>query len=374
MRKAFLLMFTVCLLQSAAAQIKTSTGNTISFAEMDKFLKASLDSLDLPALSVAFISDGKVVFHRTLGVAAIGGKKVDNQSMFEAASLSKPVFASLALKMVEEGKLDLDKPLYQYLPFPEIAHDERYKRITARMALSHNTGFPNWRWYDKAKPELHVKDGDMYMMHDPGIFSYSGEAYHWLGKVVAHINGITLKSLDSLFQRKVAAPIGMKNSYYSWNPYVGKHKVTGYKEGKVFGKYWPAADPAEDSTVFGSASTLHTDALNYAKFLVALLDGKILKKETVDEMLKKQSVIPDDWAPMWGEIKGWSLGFAVEPTGHGIRYSHGGDNGGFQAGCMFYREQKNGYVFFTNCDKSWPFYLALRTFLGEMKPQLNATN
>jgi CubicO group peptidase (beta-lactamase class C family) len=374
MRKAFILILTISLLQSATAQIKTSDGRTISFAEMDQFLKATLDSLELPALSVAFISDGKVVYHRKLGVTSLGGKKVDDQSMFEEASLSKPVFATLALKMVEEGKLDLDKPLYQYLPFPDIAKDERYKRITARMVLDHTTGFPNWRWYDKAPDSMKVKEGDMYMLFDPGIFSYSGEGYHWLAKVVAHINGITLKDLDPLFQRKVAKPIGMKRSYFSWHPYIGKHKVTGYQNGKVFGKYWPAAAPDEDSTVFGSASTLHTDALNYAKFLIALMDGKILKAATTNEMLKQQSFIPKEWAPMWGEIQGWSLGFAVEPTDHGIRYSHGGDNGGFQAGCMFYREQKIGYVFFTNCDQSGPFYVALRTFLGEMKPQFNASN
>jgi CubicO group peptidase (beta-lactamase class C family) len=291
--------------------------------------------------------------------------------MFEAASLSKPVFASLALKMVEEGRLDLDKPLYQYLAFPEIAHDERYKSITARMVLNHTTGFPNWRWYDKAPDSTKVKEGDMFFMSDPGTFSYSGEGYHWLAKVVAQINGLTLKNLDSLFQNKIATPIGMHHSYFSWHPYIGQHKVIGYREGKLFGKFWPAASPHEDSTDFGSASTLHTNAQNYATFLLALLDGSILKKETVDEMLKMQSSIPQEWN--WGDIKGWSLGFAVEPTDHGIRYSHGGDNGGFQAGCMFYREQKTGYVFFTNCDRSGPFYVNLRTFLGEMKPQFNAS-
>src|SRR5688572_15350067 len=127
MRKAFIVPVVIglCALQAATAQIKTSSGRTISFAEMDRFLETQLDSLQLPALSVAFFSDGKVVYQRKLGVASIGGKKVDDESMFEAASLSKPVFATLALKMVEEGRLDLDKPLYQYLAFPEIAHDER---------------------------------------------------------------------------------------------------------------------------------------------------------------------------------------------------------------------------------------------------------
>jgi len=334
---------------------------------MDRFLKEQLDSLALPALSIAIINDGKISYHRTLGVADLTtAKKVNDESIFEAASLSKPVFAYWVLKMAERGKLDLDKPLYQHLAFPEISHDERYKIITARMVLNHTTGFPNWRWYDRADSALHVKDNDMYIKSQPGTFGYSGEGYHYLAKVIAHLNGLTLKNLDSLFQLEVAKPLGMKHSYYSWNDYIGRHKPAGYKDGKLFEKPWPAASPDEDSTIFGSASTLHTNAVDYAQFLIALMKNKGLKKETLDTMLSQQSKIPAAEAAMWGEIAGWGLGFAIEPTNHGTRISHGGDNGGFQAGCMFYKDLKYGYVYFTNCDRGGMFYVQLRTFLGEM--------
>lgn len=351
------------------AQIKTVSGKVIKFAEMDSFLREQMDSLKLPALSIAFINDGKIVYQRCLGVANLEtGKKADDQSIFEAASLSKPVFALLVLKMAESGKIDLDKRLHEYLPFPEIAHDERYKLITARMVLSHTTGFPNWRWYDKPDPKLNIKEGDMYMMHAPGRFSYSGEGYHWLGKVVAKIYGITLKSLDSLFQREVARPLGVQQAYFSWHPYVGAHKVTGYKDGKEFMKAWPAAPPDEDSTIFGAASTLHTNAANYARFLIAIIEGKMLRKTTFDGMLSMQSKIPTEMEPYWGFIKGWGLGFAVEPTSLGTRYSHGGDNGGFQASCLFYRDKKMGHVYFTNCDRLGMFYMKLMAFIDEMPP------
>jgi len=357
-----------CMVVTSNAQIKTSGGKQISTVEMDRFLNRQMDSLQIPAISIAFINDGKIVYHRTLGMADIAsGKKADDQSLFEAASLSKPVFAYFVMKMVEKRILDLDKPLHEYLPFPEIAHDKRYKFITARMVLDHTTGFPNWRWYDEPDPKLNVKRGDMYMINSPGVFGYSGEGYHWLGKVVAHLNGLSLATLDSLFQKEVAVPLRMKHSYFSWDEYIGLHKVTGYKDGKVFGKKWPSAPPDEDSTVFGSASTLHTSAADYANFLIAILENKGVKKESIDEMLKMQSTIPKEHESNWGEIKGWGLGFAIEPTDHGIRYSHGGDNGGFQAGFMFYKKEKNGYVYFVNCDKSGLFYMQLRTFMGEMK-------
>lgn len=159
-----LCLICACITICSLAQIKTRTGKQISTAEMDRFLREQMDSLQLPALSIAIINDGKIAYHRTLGVADINtGVRVNDQSVFEAASLSKPVFAYWVMKMAEKGKLDLDKPLYQYLPFPEISHDERYKLITARMVLNHTTGFPNWRWYDRADSALHIKDNDMYI-------------------------------------------------------------------------------------------------------------------------------------------------------------------------------------------------------------------
>ncbi|KGT10301.1 hypothetical protein NV63_00790 [Elizabethkingia anophelis] len=93
---------------------------------------------------------------------------------FEAASLSKPVFSYFVLKLAHEGKLNLDKPLYQYLPADNIS-DERYKKITARMVLSHTTGLPNW---SEITP--------IPLLFNPGEkFSYSGEAFVYLAKVIA---------------------------------------------------------------------------------------------------------------------------------------------------------------------------------------------
>jgi CubicO group peptidase (beta-lactamase class C family) len=364
-----LMMLSMGILFAAQAQIKTWNGRQISAAGMDKFLQDQVDSLQLPALSIAFISDGKVVYHRALGIARLGTpQKVNDQSLFEAASLSKPVFAFWVLQMVDRGILNLDKPLYQYLPFPEIAHDDRYKRITARMVLDHTTGFPNWRWYDELDTTRHIKRGDMYLANPPGTFGYSGEGYHYLAKVVAHLRGRTLNNLDRLFQLEAAKTLRFKHSYYTWNNTIALRKVTGHQGGKIFGKAWPSAPPDEDSTYFGSASTLHTEAVDYAHFLIAVMNNKGLKKATIEDMLQLQSHVPKGDEANWGTIKGWSLGFAVEPTDHGTRYSHGGDNGGFQAGCMFYREPKIGYVYFTNCDKGGWFYEKLRIFLDELKP------
>jgi CubicO group peptidase (beta-lactamase class C family) len=325
-----------------------------------------MDSLGLVAVSIAIINDGRISYHRASGVMDLeSNKKVDNATLFEAASTSKPVFAFLAMKMVERGLLDLDKPLYQYLSFPELENDDRYKRVTARMVLAHSTGFPNWRWLDPATGNW-SSENKIYMLHEPGTFSYSGEAYHYLAKVVAHVCGVTLHELDSVFRRQVAIPLGMKYAYFSWNDHMGENKVTGYEGDRVLRDKWESADAMyADSTVFGAANGLHTEAVSYANFLIALMENRGLKKATIGEMLKIHTRIPEDQLPYYGPIRGWGLGFAVEPSDQGTRFSHSGYNPGFVAFFMFDREHKNGYVFFTNSvDKAGVLEAHLRKFLN----------
>lgn len=131
------------------------------------------------------------------------GLPVTAETVFEAASLSKPVFAYGVLKLIDQGKLGLDVPLTTYLPKPYIDGDERLNKITARIVLSHRTGFPNWR----GKPSLKI-------CFTPGErFSYSGEGYIYLQRVVEHITG---KPLNEYITEAVFTPLGMANSSYVW--------------------------------------------------------------------------------------------------------------------------------------------------------------
>ncbi|WGQ11397.1 serine hydrolase domain-containing protein [Pedobacter gandavensis] len=129
------LLFSISAFQSRA-QLQTLSGAKIKVADLDKFIKHQMDSLDLPGLSFALINNGKVVYHRSLGVTNIETKeKVNANSIFEAASLSKTLFAYFVLKKVDQHKLNLDTPLYRYLPYADIAKDERYKLITLLLPL-----------------------------------------------------------------------------------------------------------------------------------------------------------------------------------------------------------------------------------------------
>jgi CubicO group peptidase (beta-lactamase class C family) len=377
MKKHFLAAGLGCLFLTylscpAMAQFHALNGKTITADVFDGFLQRQMDSLGMPGLSIAVINDDKIVYRRALGVANVDTKaKVDEQSIFEAASMSKPVFAYLVMRMVDKGLLDLDTPLYRYMPYPDIERDERYKLITARIVLTHRTGFPNWRYFNRADTSLHVHFPDLYLKFTPGTqYSYSGEGFLYLAKVVAHLNARDLQSLEPLYEQEVAVPLGMQHAWFTGNGYITQHKVSGHTNGKVrvdHGMNWPIAFPNWDSTYFNPAASLHTDAVSYAEFIIGLMKGEGLSKKSLDEMLKPQYPLPDSLSDNKDEHSDVGLGIFMVRTPFGIRYEHGGNNGNFQSHFVWLKPQKEAYVFFTNCDKGDAFNKRLQEFFATGK-------
>ena len=347
---------------NAYGQIKSISGKNISKSSMNSFLLAQMDSLKLPGLSIAFIDNGKIIYHNELGFADIENKtKVDSNTIFEAASMSKTTFAYFVLKLVDKGVLTLDTPLYKYLPNKDIAYDERYKLITARMVLSHTTGLPNWREWDLAASSLHIKKGDLYLKFTPGTqFSYSGEAYQYLVNVVAHLLHKTQKELDAVFYEEVCKPLKMKHAYYWWNNYISKHRATGYKQKDNDGVN--VKNELKKFEEFGAAGTLRTNAIDYAKFMIGLINGQGLSKKSLAEMFKQQSKVPD-----WDDADFWGLGINMKKTDYGTRYMHSGNNGDFTAYFIMYKDKKKGFVFMTNCNRAGDLFDKLEPFYSNGK-------
>lgn len=177
-------------------------------AELEGALAAAFRAGTAKAASVAVVSDSVCSFTRAWGggFGSLAGAAND-ETVFRAASLSKPVLAWIALLLVKEGRLDLDRP-FSTLPEPpltslpdwaDLADDPRWKAITARHVLTHGTGFPNWR--------RQLPDRRLRILFDPGTrFSYSGEGYRLLQHVVERIAGADLESLAAA---RVFRPLGM---------------------------------------------------------------------------------------------------------------------------------------------------------------------
>ena len=166
-------------------------------------------------VQIAILSGGKTAWQAPFGLANADTKTpVTDASVFEAASLSKPVFAYAVLTLVDAGLVDLDTPISNYLPGRyDVGDDARLDLITPRHVLSHRCGFPNWR--SGSDPlKIHFTPGDR--------FSYSGEGFVYLAAAVERITGQTL---DAFMRRVVFEPLGMASSSYVWQSRYESLKV-----------------------------------------------------------------------------------------------------------------------------------------------------
>jgi CubicO group peptidase (beta-lactamase class C family) len=304
--------------------------------ELDRVVRAYLDFYKIPGMSLAVIKDDKIVYRCGYGVKNIATKEpVTDDTVFEAASMTKPVFAYAVLRLVDQGVLKLDTPLYTYFPYEDISHDDRYKLITARMVLTHRTGFPNWR------------TGKLEIKFTPGTqVSYSGEGFVYLGKVVEHLTG---KKLVDLCREEVFIPLGIDDASLVWNDDVARLTATGHNRLSPLSK-WKPSEP-------NTAASLHVSAKNYAKFLTAVMQGKGLTDLTAKEMLRSQVKVPDQQGQSWG------LGIAIEQTPFGTNYGHGGRNTGFTSRSLMYKDQGIGYVFLVNNDDASKIDNVLNAYL-----------
>lgn len=292
---------------------------------------------DVPALSAAVVRGGDVVWHGGFGVKDVStGAPVDDTTIFEAASLTKPVFAYAVLKLVDEGVMNLDTPIAKYLP-GEYVEDRRGKAITARQVLSHTAGFPNWR-----------SGRDLKIVFAPGErFSYSGEGFVYLAKAVERATGQTL---DRVVRRLVFEPLKMASSSLVWEERFEGRKATGHD---AAGAPRRLERPAEAN----AAASLHTTALDYARFLNAALAGGGLKKEIFADMLRPQIQVDEGCSNCvsrkpTGKLSreiAWGLGWGLQQTSDGPSIWHWGDNGsGFQCFVVGYPRERRGVVVFTN--------------------------
>jgi CubicO group peptidase (beta-lactamase class C family) len=288
---------------------------------------------NVPGLSIAVLRDGRIAWTGALGIANPStGSRVTPDTVFQAASLSKPVFSYIVLRLVDRGVIALDEPLVTYLAHPRL-QDERSRRITARMVLSHTTGLPNWDF----------GDGPIPLKFTPGeSWGYSGEAFVYLQKVVEARTGM---ALDDLARREVFEPLGMSHSSYLWRPTFDGHAAAGVAEnGEV--------QPIDHDQKANVAASLLTTAGDYARFLVATLEGRGLKPETWKEWLTPQSQVgasydDDPQSPRQPGLF-WGLGWGLERNGESDALWHWGHQDAWRAYVVVRRDGKAGLVYFAN--------------------------
>ena len=289
----------------------------------------------VPGLSIAVIHDAKVAWRGAFGVKdAASGATVDTDTMFEAASMSKPVFAYVVMKLYEQGKLGLDTPLVRYTSEPYLAGDPRLELITARHVLSHTSGFQNWR-SEKEPLAIHFTPGSRYM--------YSGEGYNYLQTVVTRILG---EPFETYMSRRLFQPFGMSSSCYLWTDTAARHMARAHD---IAGRPADNPKPTPESVArYGSAGALLSTPGEFAAFVCAVIappppNEFRLSPARVAEMLRHHVRLEGTPFP-----SSWALGWQIFHTERRDFIYHGGDNKGFHCSAVASVAGKSGYVAMTN--------------------------
>ncbi len=332
-------------------------------AWLDEHLPALMASEPVPGVSLALMQRGEIVWSKGFGVRdARDGRPVATETVFEACSMSKPVLALVAMQLVQEGRLDLDRPLVEYLGRDYLPDQPAHRRITARMALTHRTGFVNWRaGYDDG-------DGPLPLQFSPGSqYTYSGEGMLFLQRAIEAIAGLPL---DRLAEARLFAPLGLVRTSFVWTDAIERDLASGHREDGGFKertRYLKA----------NAAYSLYTTPSEYAKLMLTLqhperLGDRALTPATVGLMLNRELRIDDaDAVARPGKARsvatyramGWSLD--VTPEGDIVEHS-GSNSSGFKAFSQFNPAKGSGLVFMANGDGGYRLRTAVIDRIGDL--------
>lgn len=299
-------------------------------------LDAMLARFDVPGIAVATLKQCEPDEAAVAGRASLDPPSpVTPATVFEAASLSKPVFAWLVMQLVDEKLIDLDRPFAPTFDYARIPDKAAYARLTPRMVLTHRTGLPNWVDGDTEFPQ---RVAPIPFQHPPGTAdSYSGEAFQLLQAFVEKQTGQTLQAL---FEARLGR--WMPHSTFTRPLPRGTVASRGYGSAK-------AASGGRDMTNLTdfamSAASLVTTAQDYARFLSLVCKREGLSRAAYDDMLRPQVPLPKGDSP-WPASRG--LGWAITDLGGTTLISHNGSNGEYRAFAGFVRETRDGIVILTN--------------------------
>ncbi|MFB9845241.1 serine hydrolase domain-containing protein [Mucilaginibacter ginsenosidivorans] len=363
MKKLILSAFILFIVQPSSAQrnIKRPDGGTMTAAAIDKVVHKLMDTAEVTGLCIRIISNNQPAYIKAYGFANKAKKQLnDTATSFYAASLAKPLFAYTVLQLAQDGVIDLDKPLYTYLPKPlpeydnykELAGDDRWKLITARDCLRHSTGFPNWRDADPGKK--------MGIYFTPGThYAYSGEGIQLLQMVV---EAVTHRSLEDIAREKIFIPFGMTKTSFLWQPRFEEDYAVGH-------------NIQEDTlhkdryTHVYAAGSMETTIADYMRFIAAVMQHQRLGNKYWGQAFSPQIVINSktqmfslDTTSVADNSKiqlAYGLGWGLFQTPYGRAFFKEGHGFGWQHYSIAIPQQKTALIIMSNSDNAESIFTEL---------------
>lgn len=316
---------------------------------LDQDMPHLLADNGIASVSFAVIHAGRIVHLAAYGLQS-AGTPATTDTVYNIASLTKPLTAEVILRLASKGRLSLDEPMDRYWSDPDLAQDGRRLLLTPRLALSHRAGFPNWR---------DTRTGLVFNRDPGGAWGYSGEGYQYVARFVEHKLG---KPFEQLAQETLFEPTGMKTtSYTSRVSYEGYIAIPTDANGKALIPERPAH--------YNAADLVYTTPRDYSAFMVDVVHDRGLTSAIAKERDRNQVSMMDVTctgakAKSCPSSVGFGLGWQLlDFAGESVMMHTGKDSGVFTFAYLN-RATRDGVVIFTNSDNGYKIVLPLLDRLG----------
>ncbi len=328
-------------LAASGSQAASDRSSEIDFKSIDEYVASKMRAPRIPGLALAIVKDDQIIYLKGYGEADASGRPVTPQTPFLIGSVTKSFTALAVMQLVEAGKIELDAPVWRYLPWFRVADPQASAQITVRHLLRQTSGIPedattvSWMWpADDAEDDAMERNvrllSTVKLTGPPGqTFAYANVNYVVLGVIV---HAVSDESYEDYLKHHIFAPLQMKNSFVSQDEAM--------RHGMALGHTWWFGFPVATTLPYNRsnlpAGYAICSAEDMAHYVIAQMN---------DGRYQEFSILsPDGIALMHAQPapKTYGLGWETVQEGGHTLINHDGATGNFQASVFFDPETRTG--------------------------------
>jgi CubicO group peptidase (beta-lactamase class C family) len=320
--------------------------DAVAMQRVAQRIAAIAEETRLTTVGAAIVRGGRLVWTTHAGDES-PGVAASAQTRFNVASITKLVTAETVLRLADQGRLSLDEPMSAYWVDPDVSGDARHLRLTARMALAHVSGLPNWRFFQR--------DGKLRFLHDPGTrYGYSGEGIEYLARYTEAKLGLPF---PALVDEQVFEPLQIRAARLRIERDAPAHLARPVDEDGAFhGNFCRPGGWCREHGSYSAADDLAISVVEFARFLIAVADTRGYGDATARERDRVQGHRGDETvvrcatssAPACPHEQGYGLGFEVLDYGDTRVIGHGGSDWSEMSLAYAYLPARDGVILFVN--------------------------
>jgi CubicO group peptidase (beta-lactamase class C family) len=338
---------------SASAAKGRSALATREQEQIDAYIQARMQAAHIPGLALGVVRGDQVVYLKGYGIAGPDGRGVTPQTPFILGSTSKSITALAIMQLVEAGKIDLDAPVTNYLPWFRTADKAASARITVRNLLNQNSGLPVYAGLEglseNDQSDTALENGirqlaGVQLSHPAGqSYEYANENYTVLGMI---IQAVSASSYEDYIRSAIFAPLHMRHSAATISDPAAKDLASGYRYRLV----WPVAFDAPYPRRMTPAGFLISSAEDMAHYLIAQLNGGVYGENRVVSPAGI-AALHTAGAPM-NPTSAYGMGWVIQQQPQATRFEHNGDTSNFHSNMLVLPEEQIGIMVLTNVNGS----------------------